>query len=82
MPLVRQILMVIISATSGYSIPKPGSYKQIIPLSLAENLYRIPYLKAPVVDKAETTHFILKVTDKGNPPLTRYKRVIVNILPL
>jgi hypothetical protein len=64
-----------------FQYPEAGSYKQIIPLNLAENLYRIPYLKAPVVDKTETTHFILKVTDKGNPPLTRYKRIIVNILP-
>lgn len=36
---------------------------------------------APEVDKKETAHFILKVTDKGKPPLSRYKRVIVNILP-
>lgn len=33
------------------------------------------------LSRPETAHFILKVTDKGNPPLTRYKRVIVNILP-
>lgn len=64
-----------------FQYPEAGSYKQIIPISLAENLYRIPYIKAPVVEKPETTHFILKVTDKGNPPLTRYKRVIVNIIP-
>lgn len=64
-----------------FQYPEAGSYKQIIPINLAENLYRIPYIKAPVVEKPETTHFILKVTDKGNPPLTRYKRVIVNILP-
>jgi hypothetical protein len=64
-----------------FQYPEAGSYKQIIPFNLAENLYRIPYIKAPVVKKPETAHFILKVTDKGNPPLTRYKRVIVNILP-
>ena len=58
-----------------------GSYKKPVRFDQAENLYRIPYIKAPVVEKPETTHFILKVTDKGNPPLTRYKRVIVNILP-
>jgi hypothetical protein len=58
-----------------------GTYNKPVPFSYAENLYRIPYIKAPVVDKPETTHFILKVTDKGNPPLTRYRRVIVNILP-
>jgi len=64
-----------------FQYPEAGSYKQIIPFSPAENQYRIPLLKAPVVDKPETMHIILKVTDKGNPPLTRYKRIIVNILP-
>jgi hypothetical protein len=58
-----------------------GSYKKPVHFDQAENLYRIPYIKAPVVDKPETVHFILKVTDKGNPPLTRYKRVIVNFIP-
>ena len=28
-----------------------------------------------------TMHFILAVTDDGDPPLTRYRRVIVNVLP-
>lgn len=65
-----------------FQYPEAGTYKKIIPFDPAKNLYRIPYLKAPVVDKPRTAHFILKVTDKGNPPLTRYKRVIVNILPL
>jgi len=64
-----------------FQYPEAGSYKQIIRFDPAENLYRIPRLTAPVVEKPETVHFILKVTDKGNPPLTRYKRVIVNILP-
>jgi hypothetical protein len=58
-----------------------GSYKKPVRFDQAEDLYRIPYIKAPVVDRPETAHFILKVTDKGNPPLARYKRVIVNILP-
>lgn len=58
-----------------------GSYKKPIRFDQAEDLYRIPYIKAPEVVRTETAHFILKVTDKGNPSLTRYKRVIVNILP-
>lgn len=33
--------------------------------------------QAPVVSKAETAHFIVQVTDKGSPALTRYRRVIV-----
>ena len=36
---------------------------------------------APEVDIAKTMHFILEVTDNGTPSLTRYERVIVNVLP-
>ena len=64
-----------------FQYPEAGSYKQLIRFDPAENLYRIPRLIAPVVEKPETAHFILKVTDKGNPPLARYKRVIVNVIP-
>ena len=39
------------------------------------------YVIAPAVDKEETAHFILKVTDKGKPQLSSYKRVIVTIKP-
>ncbi len=35
----------------------------------------------PEVEIAKTVHFILSVTDDGEPPLTRYQRVIVNVLP-
>jgi len=64
-----------------FHYPEAGSYRKTVRFDLAENLYKIFYIKAPVVEKSETAHFILKVTDKGTPPLTRYKRVIVNILP-
>jgi hypothetical protein len=36
---------------------------------------------APKVDSPKTVHFIVRVTDKGTPPLSRYRRVIVHILP-
>ncbi len=39
------------------------------------------YFTAPEVDMEETAHFILKVTDRGEPQLSRYKRVIVTITP-
>ena len=29
----------------------------------------------------ETIHYILKLTDKGTPALSRYKRVIIDIMP-
>lgn len=35
----------------------------------------------PDVDQSEIIHIILSVTDNGSPPLTRYRRLIVNILP-
>jgi hypothetical protein len=63
-----------------FNYPEAGSYKKPVPVNSAENL-KCVYVVAPVVDKEETTHFILKVTDKGTPALTRYKRVIVTIMP-
>lgn len=57
-----------------------GSYKQKINFSLAENMTSFT-LTAPKVDQPQTIHFILRVTDKGTPPITRYKRVIVTITP-
>jgi hypothetical protein len=36
---------------------------------------------APKVEKPETMHMILAVTDGGSPPLTRYQRVIVTVYP-
>ena len=64
-----------------FNYPEAGTLDKPIQFALAENMYRIFTIKAPDVEKKETAHFILKVTDKGNPPLTRYKRVIVNIIP-
>ena len=58
-----------------------GSYKGNVSFRpYAANLYELP-VTAPVVDTTQTIHFILKVTDKGTPPLTRYKRVIVTVTP-
>ncbi|WP_198513443.1 DUF1593 domain-containing protein [Confluentibacter lentus] len=36
---------------------------------------------APNVASVKTMHFILAVTDDGSPSLTKYQRVIVNVLP-
>jgi hypothetical protein len=60
--------------------PEAGTYKKLIEIDGAENAHGA-YIVAPVVDKEETAHFILKVTDKGEPQLSRYKRVIVTIKP-
>ena len=63
-----------------FHYPEAGSYKKLIPFASAENLWRV-VVKAPDVEKSETAHFILKVTDKGTPPLSRYRRIIVTIVP-
>ncbi|MBN2357025.1 DUF1593 domain-containing protein [candidate division KSB1 bacterium] len=60
--------------------PEAGTYKKEIKLGPPENSHRI-YGTAPKVKKEETAHFILRVTDKGTPQLSRYKRVIVKIIP-
>ena len=64
-----------------FQYPEAGTYKGMVSFKpYAANLYSIP-VTAPVVDNTCTIHFILKVTDKGTPPLTRYKRVIVTVTP-
>jgi len=64
-----------------FQYPEAGTYKGIVSFRpYSPNLYDIP-VTAPVVKNAQTIHFILKVTDKGTPALTRYKRVIVSVLP-
>jgi len=63
-----------------FQYPEAGSYKQEIKLGYAENHHTV-WGQAPVVSKAETAHFIVQVTDKGSPALTRYRRVIVTFTP-
>lgn len=63
-----------------FQYPEAGSYKEPIKLGYAENYHTVSGL-APMVSKAETAHFIVQVTDKGSPALTRYGRVVVTILP-
>jgi hypothetical protein len=65
-----------------FQYPEAGTYKGIMNFTpYAENLYNVHTIRAPVVDKPETVHFVLRVTDKGTPALSRYKRVIVTIIP-
>lgn len=62
-----------------FSYPEAGSYKKMI-ITTAENSHSL-YVVAPEVEKKETAHIILKLTDKGTPSLSRYKRIIVTINP-
>lgn len=64
-----------------FQYKEAGTYPGIVSFKpYASNLYNLP-VTAPQVNKPETIHFILQVTDKGTPALTRYKRVIVKVLP-
>jgi hypothetical protein len=63
-----------------FNYPEAGSYKKLIKIEGTENAHGA-WIKAPLVEKTETAHFILKVTDKGTPALSRYKRIIVTIKP-
>lgn len=63
-----------------FNYPEAGSYQKLIPVNGAENVH-MAYFTAPVVEQSQTAHFIVKVTDRGEPALTRYKRVIVTIEP-
>ncbi len=63
-----------------FNYPEAGTYKETISVNGAENVDRANFT-APHVQKTETAHFILKLTDKGEPPLSRYKRIVVTIEP-
>ncbi|WP_111307424.1 nucleoside hydrolase-like domain-containing protein [Confluentibacter sediminis] len=62
-----------------YHYPQAGTYKKEVVIT-PENFPGFT-ATAPIVDKQETLHIILKMTDKGTPNLTRYKRMIVTVVP-
>jgi hypothetical protein len=65
-----------------FHYPEAGTYQETVSFSpYSENLYDVHTIEAPQVDEPQILHFILKVTDKGSPPLSRYQRVVVNVLP-
>lgn len=63
-----------------FHYPEAGSYKERVKINGAENAID-SWITAPRVEQTQTLHFILRVTDKGSPALTRYKRVIVTVEP-
>jgi hypothetical protein len=60
--------------------PEPGSYRGPIP-ALRDAASPTASFIAPMVDAVVSIHLILTITDRGSPPLTRYKRVIVTVAP-
>ena len=63
-----------------FNYTEAGTLKEEVMVEGSENSHTVNFT-LPTVDKQETIHFILKVTDKGKPALTRYKRIVVDILP-
>jgi len=63
-----------------FHYPEAGTYPTLITTGGAENADRFT-VTAPKVEKPETLHFILRVTDKGAPALSRYERIIVTVIP-
>lgn len=60
--------------------PEAGSFRGHLEIEGANNSDGV-WLHAPAVDRPETVHLILRVTDKGSPALSRYRRVIVTVTP-
>jgi hypothetical protein len=56
-----------------------GTYPSMIKLENSNNAQLI--LKAPKVNSPRQMHFVVAVTDNGEPKLTRYQRVIVTVEP-
>ena len=64
-----------------FHYPEAGSYEGgVLATGGAENFDRY-VVSAPAVDEEVTAHFILRLTDKGTPALSRYQRIIVTIKP-
>ncbi len=64
-----------------FNYPEAGSLEdEIIKVSGAENMPRVKVI-APKVSEEQELHFILQLRDRGEPKLTRYKRVIVTVEP-
>lgn len=59
--------------------PEAGTFTGTAKID-TENLARINVF-APKVAREETLHIIVRVSDKGSPQLSRYKRIIVTLLP-
>jgi cellulose-binding protein len=61
------------------SYPEAGTYGGT--LKVQTNASGVLTFEAPKVNTNATIHWVLSVTDRGEPPLTRYQRVIVGVKP-
>ena len=62
-----------------FNYPEASSWKQPVAILGSPNTCHVK-VQAPKVEKTETIHFILMVTDKGKPALTSYRRVVVRVV--
>lgn len=60
--------------------PEASGYPSYIH-SLDRGNIRTALYQAPRVKRRTTLHIILRVTDKGTPRMTSYKRIIVKVKP-
>lgn len=63
-----------------FQYPEAGTCTAPITLSGSANLYERSFT-APAVERPCEAQFILRVTDKGKLPLSRYRRVLVSLQP-
>jgi hypothetical protein len=59
---------------------EPGTYRGPLPKLHNAVAAQVSFI-APMVSSEQTIHVIATVTDRGSPPLTRYARVIVTVVP-
>lgn len=60
--------------------PEPGTYRGEAPTLRPAANGKVTFT-APTVTEPAMLHFIVSATDNGEPPLTRYRRVIVKVRP-
>jgi hypothetical protein len=58
-----------------YVYPEAGSYAGVA--TIADSSLAETTLEVPLDAKGRTIHVILEVTDNGQPPMTRYRRLVV-----
>ena len=58
-----------------------GTFESGRQVKIQDKNRRQAHFIAPEVSQPETIHIILAVTDHGDPPLTRYQRVIITVIP-
>ncbi|MEF3078983.1 nucleoside hydrolase-like domain-containing protein [Winogradskyella poriferorum] len=63
-----------------FQYPEAGTYNGKFELGQPENAHKV-HGKAPEVSTKQTIHVILKLSDKGRPSLSSYKRIILEIIP-